>query len=555
MAVLKLALAQHDFTVGAVKANAARVRELAREAEDADADLVVFPELALCGYPPDDLLRRPSFIAACESALADLAAAGYGIDMLVGHPARADEVAHTLDENAFQQPLLNALSLLRGGTVAARYAKHALPNYGVFDEKRYFTPGTESRVIDVAGVRVGLLICEDVWIDAPVDAACASGAELLIVPNASPYDLGKADERLTVLQRQARRHGVAIAYLNVVGGQDDVLFDGASILVNADGSLAARARSFEEALLHARFDSASGMFTTQDWPPAVLDEHAILYAGLVRGIRDYVNKNGFPGVLLGLSGGIDSALTVALAVDALGADRVTAVMLPSRYTSQLSLDGARDQAQVLGVDYEVVQIEPAFETMLVALEPAFEGKPADLTEENLQSRIRGALLMALSNKHRRLLLATGNKSEMAVGYATLYGDMCGAYAPLKDVYKTRVYALAAWRNDAAAARSEGALIPQAVIDRPPSAELREDQTDQDSLPDYPTLDAILERFIENEQSRAAIAAAGFDAATVDKVATLVLRNEFKRRQSAPGPKVTSRAFGRERRYPITSGWT
>lgn len=555
MAILKLALAQHDFTVGAVDANAARAAGLALEAKASGADLLVLPELALCGYPPDDLLRRPSFIEACESALAELAVCAAGIDLLVGHPARAGAVAHTPDEHAFQSPLLNALSLLRDGAVHARYAKHALPNYGVFDEKRYFTPGTDPKVVEIAGVRVGLLICEDVWIDAPVDAACAAGARLLIVPNASPYDMDKAGERLAVLQHQAQRHGVAIAYLNGVGGQDDVLFDGSSLLINADGSVAARARAFEEALLHASFDAHTGAFSVPDWPAASLDADEVLHAGLVCGIRDYVTKNGFPGVLLGLSGGLDSALTLALAVDALGPDRVTAVMLPSRYTSSLSLDGARAQARALGVPYEVVQIEPAFEAMLGVLEPVFAGKPADLTEENLQSRIRGALLMALSNKHGRLLLATGNKSEMAVGYATLYGDMCGAYAPLKDVYKTRVYALARWCNAHAAGRGGSEVIPQAVIDRPPSAELRHDQTDQDSLPDYPTLDAILERFIEREQSRAKIIEAGFDADTVNKVATLVLRNEFKRRQSAPGPKVTPRAFGRERRYPITSGWT
>ena len=549
MAVLRFALAQHDFAVGAVDANATRAVDLARQARADGAGLVVFPELALCGYPPDDLLRRPSFIAACDAGVARVAAAAAGIDVLIGHPSPARAVAHTADENAFQEPLLNALSLLRDGTELTRYAKHALPNYGVFDEKRYFTPGTDPHVVEIAGVRVGLLICEDVWVDAPVDAACAAGAELLVVPNASPYDTDKQAVRLDVLQRQARRHGVGIAYLNVVGGQDDMVFDGASLLVDADGRLAAKAPSFREALLHASYDSDSGRFEARGWPP---DDDGnpdgVLYAGLVCGIRDYVVKNGFPGVLLGLSGGIDSALTLALAVDALGADRVSAVMMPSRHTSQLSLDLAREQAEALGVDYHSVAIEPAFEGMAGVLEPAFAGKQADLTEENMQARIRGTLLMALSNKHGRLLLATGNKSEMAVGYCTLYGDMCGAYAPIKDVYKTRVYRLARWRN------AQGTAIPPAVIERAPSAELRADQTDQDSLPAYEELDAILERFIEAEQSRKAIVAAGFDADTVDRVATLVLRNEFKRRQSAPGPKVTTRAFGRERRYPITSGW-
>ncbi|GAB3026115.1 NAD+ synthase [Oleiagrimonas citrea] len=548
MAVLRFALAQHDFAVGAVDANGARAIELAHRAREAGADLVVFPELAISGYPPDDLLRRPSFIAACDAAMERVARETFGVDVLIGHPAQARAVAHTADEHAFQRPLLNALSLLRDGAERTRYAKHALPNYGVFDEKRYFTPGTDPHVMDIAGVRVGLLICEDVWIDAPVDAACAAGAQLLVVPNASPYDTGKQAERLAVLQRQAKRHGVGIAYVNVVGGQDDVVFDGASLLIDADGRVAARAPAFREALLSARYDASSGRFVAEDWPEAGDDPEQALYDGLVWGIRDYVTKNGFPGVLLGLSGGIDSALTVALAVDALGPERVHAVMLPSRYTSQLSLDGARAQAEVLGVGYETVAIEPAFEAMIGALTPVFAGKPADLTEENLQARIRGTLLMALSNKHGRLLLATSNKSEMAVGYSTLYGDMCGAYAPIKDVYKTQVYRLARWRN------RQGAVIPEAVIERPPSAELRADQTDQDSLPAYDELDAILERFVEREQSRADIVAAGFDAETVGRVATLVLRNEFKRRQSPPGPKVTPRAFGRERRYPITSGW-
>ncbi len=549
MAVLRFALAQHDFTVGAVDANAARATRLAAQARAEGAQLVVFPELALCGYPPDDLLRRSSFIAACGQALSRVADDVRGIDVLVGHPAPAHAIAHTADEHAFQEPLLNALSLLRDGTEHTRYAKHALPNYGVFDEKRYFTPGTDPHVVEIGGVRVGLLVCEDVWVDAPVDAACDAGAELLVVPNASPYDTAKQAVRLEVLQRQARRRGVGIAYVNVVGGQDDVLFDGASLLINADGELAARAPSFRECLLQASYDSSSGCFGAQGWD-SIEDETAdsVLYAGLACGIRDYVTKNGFPGVLLGLSGGIDSALTLALAVDALGAERVRAVMLPSRHTSQLSLDGARAQAEALDVTYETVVIEPAFEAMTGALEASFAGKGADLTEENLQARIRGTLLMALSNKHGQLLLATGNKSEMAVGYCTLYGDMCGAYAPIKDVYKTQVYRLARWRN------TQGATIPEAVIERAPSAELRADQTDQDSLPEYAELDAILERFIEGEQSRETIAAAGYDAGTVDRVATLVLRNEFKRRQSAPGPKVTTRAFGRERRYPITSGW-
>jgi len=402
---------------------------------------------------------------------------------------------------------------------------------------------------------VGLLICEDIWQPEPAAQAAAAGAELLVVINASPWDSAKQAGREAVLASRARETGCAIVYLNLVGGQDEVVYDGASLLVNGDGSIAARAPAFVDALLWAEFDPATRTLSAENWPIAADDSiEATLYAALVRGTRDYIDKNGFGGVLLGLSGGIDSALTLALAVDALGAQRVTAVMMPTRYTSQLSLDGAHAQAEKLGVDYHVIDIEATYQSFVDALTPAFAGKGADTTEENLQSRTRGVMLMALSNKHGRLLLATGNKSEMAVGYATLYGDMCGAYAPLKDVYKTVVYRLSRWRNAHAARIGESDRIPVAVIERPPSAELRDNQTDQDSLPPYDELDAILERFIEREQSQAEIVAQGFHADTVRRVVRLVLLNEFKRRQSAPGPRVTTRAFGRERRYPITSGW-
>ena len=539
MAKLRLALAQQDFPVGAVAANANRVRQLAAEAAAGGAALVAFPELTLSGYPPEDLLLRPSFLAACQGELAALAADSADVAVLVGHPHSEGEV-------------FNAASLLRQGRVEATAHKQALPNYGVFDDMRYFQPGHETATAVIDGVTVGLLICEDVWRSEPAAQAAAAGAQLLLVINASPWDDAKQAEREAVLVARARETGCAIAYLNLVGGQDEVVYDGASILVNGDGSVAARAPAFVDALLWAEFDTETRMLAAHDWPRATdPGADATLYHALVRGIRDYIDKNGFPGVLLGLSGGIDSALTLALAVDALGAGRVTAVMMPTRYTSQLSLDGARAQAERLGVDYHVIGIEPVTDAFLAALAPAFAGKGADTTEENLQSRTRGVTLMALSNKHGRLLLATGNKSEMAVGYCTLYGDMCGAYAPLKDVYKTAVYRLARWRN--AQAGGEEA-IPVAVIDRPPSAELRDNQTDQDSLPPYEVLDAILERFIEGEQSQAEIAAAGFAAEVVHRVVRLVLANEFKRRQSAPGPRVTTRAFGRERRYPITSGW-
>jgi NAD+ synthase (glutamine-hydrolysing) len=555
MATLRLALAQFDFPVGAVAANAAKVRELIDDARGGGAALVVFPELTLSGYPPEDLLLRPSFLAACDSELHALAPTTRDIAALVGHPHSEGEV-------------YNAASLVRNGEVEWTAHKQALPNYGVFDDKRYFQSGHETFTASIDGVQVALLICEDVWQPEPAARAAAAGAELLLVINASPWDDAKQAEREAVLVARAQETGCAIVYLNLVGGQDEVVYDGASMLVNGDGSIAARAPAFVDALLWAEFDPVTRTLHADDWP--VAEDHgteATLYAALVRGVRDYIDKNGFGGVLLGLSGGIDSALTLALAVDALGPARVTAVMMPTRYTSQLSLDGARAQAEKLGVDYHVIDIESTYQSFVDALTPAFAGKAADTTEENLQSRTRGAMLMALSNKHGRLLLATGNKSEMAVGYATLYGDMCGAYAPLKDVYKTVVYGLARWRNDAGVReklQASGSVlsrspnlqspIPDEVIERPPSAELRDNQTDQDSLPPYDELDAILGHFIEGEQSQAEIAAQGFDAGTVRRVVRLVLLNEFKRRQSAPGPRVTTRAFGRDRRYPITSGW-
>jgi len=542
MARLRLALAQHDFPVGAVAANAAKVGDLIAQACSGGATLVVFPELTLSGYPPEDLLLRPSFLAACDSELNALAAATNGVAALVGHPHSEGEV-------------YNAASLLRGGRVEVTAHKQALPNYGVFDDKRYFRPGHATVTTVIDGVCIGLLICEDIWRPEPAEQAVKAGAELIVVINASPWDDAKQAEREVVLVARARETGCAIVYLNLIGGQDEVVYDGASLLVNGDGSIAARAPAFVDALLWAEFDPVTRTLRAEDWPvSADACIEATLYAALVRGTRDYIDKNGFGGVLLGLSGGIDSALTLALAVDALGAERVTAVMMPTRYTSQLSLDGARTQAEKLGVDYHVISIEGTYESFVDALTPAFAGKAADTTEENLQSRTRGVMLMALSNKHGCLLLATGNKSEMAVGYATLYGDMCGAYAPLKDVYKTVVYKLSRWRNAQAARAGEGDMIPAAVIERPPSAELRDNQTDQDSLPPYDELDAILARFIEGEQSQAEITAQGFHTDTVRRVVRLVLLNEFKRRQSAPGPRVTTRAFGRERRYPITSGW-
>lgn len=535
---MRVALAQQDFVVGHLDENQQRILATIGAARDQHAaDLVLFPELALSGYSPEDLLLRPSFLAACHQALLRIAEQVHGIVVVVGHPEAAGSAVY------------NALSVLRDGRIEATYRKRELPNYAVFDERRYFSKGSAPLVVEVAGCRVGLLICEDFWFARPLRETVEAGAELVLVANASPYEESKPDERDAVIARRHAECAVPLAYLNTVGGQDELVFDGCSVLADGDGSLHPAAADFEEALLIADLDLSSRRWQPRIWPEAGDESRlALTWGALVRGTGDYLRKNGFRSALVGLSGGIDSALVLAIAVDALGRENVVAVRLPSRYTSDLSNDLAAVQAQTMGVRLETLPIEPAFLGFLDSLAPLFSGTASDVTEENLQSRCRGALLMALSNKFGHLLLTTGNKSEYAVGYATIYGDMCGGYAPLKDVYKTEAFELARWRN------RNGEVIPQAVIDRPPSAELREDQKDEDSLPPYPVLDAILYRFIDREMSRAEIIAEGFDEATVLRVARLVFINEWKRRQSAPGPKVSRRAFGRERRYPITSGW-
>lgn len=537
---LRLALAQFDFPVGAVQANARRIAALIAEARDQHrADLVLFPELAISGYPPEDLLLRPAFLAACEAALAEVAKACIGITAVVGWPQAAGAIVY------------NAASVLREGRVEATYRKRELPNYAVFDERRYFDvdPDGGAFAFEVKGVQVGLVICEDLWFPEPLAQTAALGAELVLVPNASPFERDKTAQRDMLLAQRVQETGVAVAYLNAVGGQDELVFDGASVLADGDGGVHPAARAFEDHWLVAEFDAASRRFTRLHWPEEDDERHASLaYRAIVRGIRDYCGKNGFDRVWLGLSGGIDSGLVLALAVDALGARNVNAVRLPSRYTSDLSNDLAEEQARLLGVRLETVAIKAPFEGFLQALAPLFDGLAPGIAEENLQSRSRGALMMALSNKFGGLLLTTGNKSEYAVGYATIYGDMCGGFAPIKDLYKTEVVALCRWRN----ARSPA--IPELVITRPPSAELRENQTDQDSLPPYDVLDGILLRYVDQERSPAEIVAEGFDAATVERVLRLVRVNEWKRRQAAPGPKLSRRAFGRERRYPITSGW-
>jgi len=538
---LRIAMAQFDFPVGAVEANAARIVEMIGVARDEHgADIVLFPELALSGYPPEDLLLRPSFLADCESAIRRVAAAANGIVAIVGWPESAGSVVY------------NAASVLRDGAIAHTYRKRELPNYAVFDERRYFDvdPDHEDCVFEVAGVPVGLVICEDLWFAEPAASTADKGAQLLLVPNASPFERDKHVQRDTLLAQRAKETGIGIAYLNTVGGQDAVVFDGASVVANGDGSVQPAAAAFTDQWLVVEYDPASRAFAPLQW----MDEgdesrDALAWRAVVRGTRDYCAKNGFTKAWLGLSGGLDSSVVLAIAVDALGADNVTAVRMPSRYTADLSNDLAAEQCEAQGVRLLTVPIEKPFQGYLDALADTFAGHPVDTTEENLQSRARGALLMALSNKFGGLLLTTGNKSEYAVGYATIYGDMCGGYAPLKDLYKTEVFALARWRNTVG-----DIVVPQGVIDRPPSAELRENQKDQDSLPPYDVLDAILLRHVDQEQSRDEIVAAGFDAATVDKVLRLVRIGEWKRHQAAPGPKVSRRAFGRERRYPISNGY-
>jgi NAD+ synthetase len=543
MTKLRVALAQCAFRVGDIAGNTRLIADGIAHARGAlGADLVLFPELSLCGYPPEDLLLRPSFLAACEAALDELALQSTGIVVVVGHPLRVDGA------------LFNALSVLRDGRVAASYRKQALPNYAVFDEHRYFVCGDAPLVVDVCGVRVGLLVCEDVWHADLVRAAAQQGAALLLVANASPFERDKHAEREAMMRQRAGETGCALVYLNRVGGQDELVFDGTSLLVDANGTLHPPARAFETAWLAVDFDGVARRFSPRLWPQEnERDASALAYRAIVCGLRDYVHHNGFKNVLLGLSGGVDSALTLAMAVDALGAQHVTAVRLPSRYTADLSNDLAAQQAQRLGVQLHTLPIGAAFSGFLDILAPLFADQASDQTEENLQSRCRGALLMALANKFGGLLITTGNKSEYAVGYATIYGDMCGGYAPLKDLYKTEVYALCRYRN-AQVGEGEAEVIPQAVIERPPSAELRDNQTDQDSLPPYEVLDAILTAWVDQERSRDEIVAMGFDRDTVDRIVRLVAISEWKRRQAAPGPKVSRRAFGRERRYPISNAW-
>jgi NAD+ synthase (glutamine-hydrolysing) len=548
--VLRVALAQINVTVGDVQGNAHKIMEAARRAFADGAQLVVAPELALTGYPPEDLLLRPGFIQACAQAVLDVAHGLQdcaGLHVVFGHPHQFGAAGDVRTKSTSQPLRFNAASVVSGGHVVGLYCKRELPNYQVFDEKRYFASGRDAGlpplVIEVAGQRVGVLICEDAWFEEPAVAAKAAGAQVLVVINASPFHLDKAEEREARMAERVRAVGLPLLFSHLVGGQDEVVFDGASFALDAQGVVAARAPSFEETTLMVSVDAGrvSGAVAAQ------LSVEQQAWAALVTGVRDYIGKNGFPGVILGLSGGIDSALVLAIAVDALGADRVRTVMMPSPYTADISWIDARDMAERLKVRYDEIAIAPMFDAFRAGLAEQFKGLAEDTTEENIQARIRGTLLMALSNKTGAIVLTTGNKSEMATGYCTLYGDMAGGFAVIKDVAKTLVYRLAEWKNQQGVE-----VIPRRIITRPPSAELRPDQTDQDSLPPYDVLDAILARYMEEDQSVDDIVAAGFDRTTVERVAKLIRTNEYKRRQAPVGIRITHRAFGRDWRYPITS---
>jgi len=534
---LRILVAQLNLLVGDVDGNRDQVIAAANAARDGQkADLLVFPELTLTGYPPEDLLLRPELTERIQAALARIAAETRGIALILGYPKAA------------LGGLFNVAGLVSDGQVSAEYAKQLLPNYGVFDEKRYFQPGNGLGILEFKGIRIALTVCEDIWEEGPTRQAAVAGAELLININASPYHLDKAPEREALVQLRAQEHGIPIIYANLVGGQDELVFDGGSFVVDAAGNLTHRAPYFEAASLAVDMDLTHRPRPLPGAVAPVLEREEAVYRALVLGVRDYVRKNGFDGAVLGLSGGIDSALTLVVATDALGPGQVEVVLMPSRYTADMSVDDALEQARILGVKANIVSIEPAFEAFLGVMAGKLAGRDTGVTEENIQARCRGIILMAISNEQGKMLLTTGNKSEMAVGYATLYGDMAGGFAPLKDLFKTLVYRLAHYRN------RRLRVIPQRVLTRPPSAELRPDQTDQDSLPDYDLLDEILKRYIEDDRSVAAIVAEGYPEAEVRRVARLVDRNEYKRRQAPPGVRITYRAFGRDRRYPITSGF-
>ena len=551
---LQISVAQLNFMVGDMPGNARKIIEAAHTAYAQGSRLLLTPELSICGYAAEDLFLRPSFIAACDDAVKTVATELAGLkDMVVvvGHPSGGD----TRTRSVAVQKRFNMASVLRHGVVEQTYAKRELPNYQVFDERRYFSPGQGVCVFEVEGVTVGLLICEDAWFEEPARLAKEAGAEVLAVINASPFHVGKGGERVARMAERARATGLPLIYAHLVGGQDEVVFDGASFALQADGTVAMQAEGFKENLPSVQVQRAQGAINFVVDAAAIAapsEPLAQLWHALVLGVRDYVGKNGFPGILLGLSGGIDSALVLAIAVDALGAANVRSVMMPSPYTADISWIDARDMAQRMNVRYDEISIVPEFEAFKASLAAEFKGLPEDTTEENIQARIRGVILMALSNKFGSIVLTTGNKSEMATGYCTLYGDMAGGFAVIKDVAKTTVFALARWRNLNDPYGTGANPIPDRIITRPPSAELRPDQTDQDSLPPYEVLDAIIERYMENDQAIDDIVAAGFPRADVERVVRLIRINEYKRRQAPVGIRVTHRSFGKDWRYPITS---
>lgn len=543
---LSIGLAQVNLAVGDLASNSDCLLEARRILPT--ADVILYPELALVGYPPEDLVLKSAFVDACAASLKNLAAAtgDGGPAMLVGTVWRHEDKLH------------NAIALLDGGDIVTYRAKHELPNYGVFDEKRVFDPGPLPGAIPFRNVRLGVPICEDIWHPDVCECLAETGAELLLVPNGSPFEVGKDDKRLQLVLQRIKETKLPLAYLNRIGGQDELVFDGASFVVNADAHLALQMADWEQHHLLTHWQRTTSGWGCAKGAVEILDDDlAGIYHAMMLGLRDYVRRNRFPGVVLGLSGGIDSALSAVVAADALGPDKVWCVMMPSPYTSPQSLEDAAHCAQLLGTRLDTISIVPAIEAYGAMLAPQFAERGADITEENLQSRARGMTLMALSNKFGPMVLTTGNKSEMSTGYATLYGDMCGGYSVLKDVYKTTVFALSRWRNSnypATALGPRGAVMPERVIDKPPSAELRENQKDEDSLPPYPLLDAILDGLVEREQSVAALVAEGFDGAVVRRVEHLLYVSEYKRRQAPPGVKISQRNFGRDRRYPITHGF-
>ena len=535
---VKVALAQINLTVGDIAGNTEKIITYSAQArDDLDADLVIFPELSICGYPPEDLLFQASLRCLVESALVKISESISGIAVLIGFPEYS------------QGKIYNACEVIRDGKMLAHYRKQSLPNYSVFDEERYFTRGNDTSIFTLNGIRIGLNICEDVWNVGPMDSTHSAGAECIIAINGSPFEKGSQATRETQVKKRIMDVQLPVIYVNMVGGQDELVFDGGSFAMSADGEMAFRAPAFEEGLHAVDLQaSASGVVLQAGISADLLDADASAYTALVAGTRDYITKHDFPGIILGLSGGIDSALVATIAYDAIGPDRVRAVMMPFRYTSNMSQEDAALQAATLGIRYDVISIEPMYEATIAQLDLVLGEREPNVTEENIQARCRGLLLMAISNKTGRMLLTTGNKSEMAVGYATLYGDMAGGFAPIKDCTKTLVYRLARYRN------SLGAAIPERVIAREPSAELRPDQKDSDSLPDYDVLDSILEAFIEEDLSVAEITERGFERDTVVRILEMVQRNEYKRRQAPPGVRISGRAFGRDWRYPITSGY-